>query len=85
MGNMLEKYSTQQNAQASQGQNSDCCATAANQRPFQNLYNRNALLRRLLDGRDMTASDLGIVDQNLDEKIGMEPNPLDGTRLWDNS
>lgn len=37
------------------------------------------------DSRDMTAADLGIVDQNLDDKIGMEPNPLDGTRLWNNS
>jgi hypothetical protein len=24
-------------------------------------------------GRDMTAADLGIIDQNLDDKIGMEP------------
>jgi hypothetical protein len=35
--------------------------------------------------RLMTAADLGIVDELLDEKVGMEPNPLDGTRLWDNS
>jgi hypothetical protein len=56
--------------------------------------------------RRMTAADLGIVDELLDDKVGMElgipprvtdcippvrlgafprRNPLDGTRLWDNS
>jgi hypothetical protein len=50
--------------------------------------------------RGMTAADLGIIDELLDEKIGAEMmaevvwfgvptearlTPLDGTRLWDNS
>lgn len=60
----------QQNANASRPQSN---ITAQAQTAYNELYSRNAVFRRLTDRREMTASDLGIVDQLLDDKVGMEP------------
>lgn len=69
----------QQNAQASQGHLSDYCAQ---NRFNQQIAQQNAQnLPPPYDGkgywlraaREMMASDLGIIDQSLDDKIGMEP------------